>query len=356
MHGLSEIGGSVWPRVPLALRDVKQVHSKETQGQTEPSKGEAIFLERAIELFKSVDFDKAEVRRENRTVFLCGGFLNQAAVKPPTVREALLRHLPSRDRFADSLIILAERATEALPGSNFTNLLDLEEYISALVDGVILIVESAGSICELGAFVKTSEIREKLIVVISSAHDNSPSFIKLGALKYFEEISDGEPEISPFHWEVQDDGVNIQDYVLDDIVSEISESLSRVKPRGKFKIDNLGDRIHLTLSICHVLRGAKLAEIKSIYSSIGFGSFENEIVKHLSVLEIVGHVVPVTHGRKIKYYIPKTDKSATSTRFWGKAKQLRTSLQSETERGFWLSRASRMLATVRRSKSYAARG
>ncbi len=61
---------------------------------------------------------------------------------------------------------------------------------------------SAGSICELGAFVKTKEISDKLIVLISSENDNISSFIKLGALEYFSELSPSDAEISPFHWEV----------------------------------------------------------------------------------------------------------------------------------------------------------
>lgn len=236
--------------------------------------------------------------------FLCGGKLDEAAANLPSVREALLRNLPTRERFSDARIILAERATEALPGSNFTNLLDMEEYISAMVDGVILIVESAGSICELGAFVKTPEIRDKLIVLISSEHDNISSFIKLGALKYFSEACDGEPEISPFHWNIADSALIIQDYVIKDIISELSESLSRIRPRGKFNSQSLGDRIYLTLTICHILRGAKLSEIKDCYRCMVLDEFEPELIKHLSILEICGHLVPVSHGKKIKYFVP----------------------------------------------------
>lgn len=263
-----------------------------------------IFLDRVIELLKLVDFDKSEIRRENRTVFLCGGQISPAALVPPSVREALLRHLPARDKIDGAQVILAERATEALPGSNFTNLLDLEEYISAIVDGVILIVESAGSICELGAFVKTPEISAKLVVLISSLHDNISSFIKLGALRYFDEASNGDPEISPFHWDIVDNGVSVQDYVLTDILKEIAESLKRVRAKGKFRSSNLGDRIFLTLSICHILRGAKAAEIKECYKQIGLEEYEKEIVKHLSVLEICNYILPVSHGKKIKYFVP----------------------------------------------------
>lgn len=261
-------------------------------------------MERVIELLKLVDFDKSEIRRDNRAVFLCGGQLNVAAPVCPSVREALLRHLPTRDKIDGAKIILAERAKEALPGSKFTNLLDFEEYISAAVDGVILIVESAGSICELGAFVKTPEINFKLIIVISSVHYNTPSFVKLGALDYFEQSDTGNNETSPFHWDLVEDGVVVHDYVLLDMVSEIKDSIQRVRAKGKFAASDLGDRIYLTLSICYLLRGAKLAEIKECYREIGLGKFEREIVRHLSVLEILDYLMPVSHGKKITFFVP----------------------------------------------------
>jgi hypothetical protein len=267
-----------------------------------------IFFERTIEFLKLVDFEKSEIRREHRIVFLCGGQINEARELPASIREALLRHLPARDSINGAQIILAERATEALPGSNFNNLLDLEEYLSAVVDGVILIVESAGSICELGAFVKTPNIASKLVVLISNQHDNATSFIKLGALKYLDHAFNGDAEICPFHWEIVEGGVSIQAYVLTAIVKELSESLDRVRPRGKFDRSDLGDRIFLTLSICHLLRGAKITEIKECYRELNLEKYEDEIIKHLSVLEICKHLVPVSHGKKKKYFVPKIEK------------------------------------------------
>jgi hypothetical protein len=292
----------------LALRGVHFVHSKETRGQTEPLKGEDIFLEKVIQLLELVDFEKSEIRRDSRYVFLCGGPIDSARGSPPSVREALLQHLPSRDRINDAHIILAERATEGLPGSNFTNLLDLEEYIAAVVDGVILIVESAGSICELGAFVKTPEISSKLIILISNTHDNISSFIKIGALKYFAELNDKEPEISPFHWDVGNGVVSVQPYVLDEMVKELSESVVRVRPKGRLRTMNLGDRIFITLALCHLLRGAKIGEIKSCYEAVGLLKYQDEIVKHLSVLEICNLVQPISHGKKAKYYLPNVQR------------------------------------------------
>ena len=263
--------------------------------------------------------EKSELRRDSRVVFLCGGRIDLAHGPLPSVRDALLRHLPNEDILGEARIIRAERATEALPGSNFTNLLDLEEYIAALADGVILIVESAGSICELGAFVKTEEIRDKLIVIISNDHDNKPSFIKLGALRYFDECYKGDAEIHPYQWDVTAGVITIQQFVLDGIVDSILGSIKKVRPRGRLRVDSLGDRMLLTLSLCHLMRGARIPEIKECYDELALGEYDGEIVKQLSALEICGLVLPVKHGKKYKYFVPVTDKMPLKIAFNAKA-------------------------------------
>jgi hypothetical protein len=192
----------------------------------------------------------------------------------------------------------------ALPGSNFQNLLDLEEYLSALVDAVVLFLESPGSICELGAFVKTDEIRKKLIVVISNIHNNMPSFITLGALRYFQQVSKIEAEIYPFDWTIAERGIEIHDYVLDGIISDTSDAINRIRPKNLFDTNSLGDQINLTLSFCHFLRGAKITELKQCFNEAGISVTEQILLKHLSVLEICDLVLPVSYGKKHKFYIP----------------------------------------------------
>jgi hypothetical protein len=183
-------------------------------------------------------------------------------------------------------------------------LLDLEEYLAALVDGVVRIVDSAGSICELGAFVKTPEISKKLVIVISNFHYNEISFIKMGPLKYFEEMNENDAEIDPFHWNEIDGGVQVDDYVLEGIITDLRDSIEKVRPKGRISKKNLGDRIFFTLSICHLCRGAKLSELKECYQAVDMQEYEKELVKHLSVLEICKLIKPISHGKKNKYFVP----------------------------------------------------
>ena len=153
-----------------------------------------------------------------------------------------------------------------------------------MVDGIILIVESAGSICELGAFVKTPEICSKLIIVVSSPHNGSPSFVKLGALNYFVEQRGNDDSLISFHWDYDSDNVIIQDYVIIDLAEYLKREVGKTNLSGKMKfVSNMEDRIFFTLGVCHILRGARLPELKDCYRALGHGEFEREIIKYLSV-------------------------------------------------------------------------
>ena len=127
-----------------------------------------------------------------------------------SAREAVLRALPDIEHIGEARILLAEDANRMLADSSFDNLLDLEEYIAAIVDAVILFVESAGSICELGAFTKTPEIINKMHDFLMNDHGINPSFIVNGPPRYLENIN-GEKRFSTYHWSIANEAVAIAD-------------------------------------------------------------------------------------------------------------------------------------------------
>jgi len=69
------------------------------------------------------------------------------------------------------------------PGSKF-NLLELENKLAEWVHCVVIILESAGAIAELGAFSNHIDLRNKLIVVVNERHNKNKSFIVLGPIKF----------------------------------------------------------------------------------------------------------------------------------------------------------------------------
>nr|WP_280514497.1 retron St85 family effector protein [Chthonobacter albigriseus] len=260
-----------------------------------------------------IDFENSKIVLPRKLVFLCGGKASRIAGSPSSLRELLLQkssETGSEGRIGEAEVLLAEDAVSALAKSAFKNLLDLEEFIAAIVQSVILIVESPGSMCELGAFVKTREIREKLIVVLQGEFKNVQSFITVGAVAYLEEQY-APSQILAFHWNTsREQVVSAPDYMLSEMLLAIPDAMAQVQADHQleaFRSDRIGHLIYLTLSFCHVLRAAKLADLKLCFSDAGFGIEEITIRRCLDTLIICKLVKAVEHGR-LTYYVSLADR------------------------------------------------
>lgn len=261
--------------------------------------------ETAKEFVAAWDLDQTKVLRPSRLVFLCGGLLADAANEPASARDAFLRQFQDKI-IGGARIILAENANNMLPDSSFSNLLDLEEYIGAIVDSVILFVESPGSICELGAFCKIEDISARLTTFVMSDHAVRSSFIRNGPLKYMR-MPDGSAKFTAYDWAIDGPMVRISDYVLEQITAE---SLAASNARGikeNFNSASLGHQIYAILAIAFLLRGGPLSEIKECARVLWPGLAERKIRQSLDALQIVGLLKPVVNGKQT-HYIPLTDR------------------------------------------------
>jgi len=80
-----------------------------------------------------------------------------------------------------------EAATWYRSTEHFANLVDFEEQIAALSTLILLIVESPGSMTELGAFSFVEVLRNKLYVVLEESYQDDHSFIVLGPIERLSE-------------------------------------------------------------------------------------------------------------------------------------------------------------------------
>ena len=77
-------------------------------------------------------------------------------------------------------IVLSEKLWEDSFDSNI-DLLTFEDFLAEVSDCIILLVESPGSFCELGAFAYADKLfSDKLILVIDKNYENDKSFIITG--------------------------------------------------------------------------------------------------------------------------------------------------------------------------------
>jgi hypothetical protein len=262
-------------------------------------------LDTAQSFLKAWDLEKSRIIRPARLVFLCGGVLNDRDAPPSSARDALLRRI-GPGQLGGANVVLAETANNKLPESSFSNLLDLEEHIGAIVDSVILFVESPGSICELGAFCKIPEISSRLKTFVMNDHAIRSSFVRNGPLKYLRR-ADGHDNFSTFDWRIVDGKVEIEDFVLEEIFSE-SEDAAKSRPiTESFDHGSSGHVTYTILAITFALRGGLLSEIKESARTIWPYITETQVRRSLDVLQIVELVEPVTNGKKT-YYVPKIER------------------------------------------------
>jgi hypothetical protein len=279
------------------------------------------FLDLTGELLSKVDFDKSKIIQPRKLVFVCGGKKSGDSAAPTSMREVLLAKAEAsgnRGEFGGVKVILAEAAVDYLAKSSFTNLLDLERYIAAVVHAVVLIVESPGSICELGAFVMAPEIRKKLIVVMQSEYQFRSSFITTGAIKYFEE-NETEAPVFGYHWLTDSNTrvITVEDFVVDEMLVALPaaiEAVHRVHAKEAFKDDQTGHLIFLTLAFCHILRAAKQIEIKQCFESVNIQILEKELKHYIDILVICDLIKPFTHG-KLVFYVALVERSPLEIAF-----------------------------------------
>lgn len=142
----------------------------------------ASFIEEFSSFLLKVDFNKSHVRTGLPRIFLCGGARSALDAPPTNLREFILRKLLKDNQ---SKIVLAEDIFNAqIEQGIYEDLLSFEKSICSFCSSIFLILESPGSIAELGSFCVIPETKEKLTVLIQQAHNEQNSYIKNGPLKH----------------------------------------------------------------------------------------------------------------------------------------------------------------------------
>lgn len=279
------------------------------------------FLDLTGELLAKVDFDKSKIISPQKLVFVCGGQSSNVPAAPTSMREILLAEAYAKGKqgeFGGAKVLLAEKAVNALSDTKFNDLLELEKYIAAVVQAVILIVESPGSMCELGAFVMVEEISDKLIVVLQGKYKNSPSFITDGAIKYFKKRR-VDAQVHGYDWDIDDKTkiVTVPSYAIDAMLAEIPIAIQDVHTshaKEKFKKDKLEHQIYLTLGFCHLLRAAKLIDIKKCFEFSGI-EIDEITIKHCLDTLIICNLAKMVPQARLDYYIATVETNPFSMRF-----------------------------------------
>lgn len=215
-------------------------------------------------------------------VLLCGGLVaekERADDEDPSIqslRHAIVKHETSYEVFRP------EEITSWQADGIFKNLMDFEADLASICSLVVIILESPGSIAELGAFSQLRDLSKKIIAVKSSHFNDHNSFINLGILRHISK--DHESGVKSFPWDISDPSTITSD-IVEDLASDIQEELDKQQKTQVLKIDN---NSHVMVVICELISlfvALKESEILGFLDNIGIKIKSDELKRKLFLLE-----------------------------------------------------------------------
>ncbi|MHB1229364.1 MAG: retron St85 family effector protein, partial [Halothiobacillus sp.] len=162
------------------------------------------------ELLSAIDFEKCKVNlSDSPIVLLCGGQANNEKNTPddPDLPVQSLRHAIVNHALYHTVpyeIFRPEEIKDWNTDGVFKNLMSFEEELANICSLVVVILESAGSIAELGAFSQLEDLSSKLIAIHSGIFNDESSFINLGILRYL--IGNKRSSVKNYPWDMVSPG------------------------------------------------------------------------------------------------------------------------------------------------------
>jgi hypothetical protein len=262
-----------------------------------------------------IELTSTRVRPFNGFLFLCGGPQDTQLRPLRSVRHLIYNEVTSGKHgdLADRLR-LAEDIQDWFRGGTYADLVTLEEHLASLSSVILLVVESAGAIAELGAFSVTKALSERLIAVVAEHHYEQESFIRLGPLNRL--VSETGREALVYDWHEMVGGALRENFEklapdIDDILAAVRQLLHVDLGEKVFKPNVPAHVMLLICELCDLFGALPETEIKGYIQRLAEEVDSRSIEQYLFLLEKCGilQVKPKGHGRY--YHAPKWDTHIT---------------------------------------------
>ena len=269
---------------------------------------------------KYTNVSKLRIRQFTDIIFLCGGPTAPSESRPQSIRDFFLRRIKDTEPALYERIFLAEKistwAEDMIQARYTPDLLTFESHVSGLSSAVSLIVESPGSIAELGSFCLLSGVQKRLMVVLQNDMANTKSFISLGPVSYLKRFSGpNRNSIHIYPWEIHKDrdtgclipNFNNLDEQADDFIRDLLDFENGLPKHHVWDSHNLGHLSLLISDLINLFHALKITEVVSFFKQIGLvDTNRNTIKSHVFLLEKMNLVVKQPYGAT-DYYISNTD-------------------------------------------------
>ncbi|WP_318840887.1 MULTISPECIES: retron St85 family effector protein [Pseudomonas] len=261
------------------------------------------FDDKRVESLAQVSLENSRVILTKPILFLCGGQVDVTAAEPLSVRGALVEYLHSARCDLVDGITLAEDFKDWIHGAIYKDLLAFESDIAHISSLIVIILESAGALAELGVFVKNKTLRNKIIVFVSQEHYEEDSFIKLGPLRYLQGIK--ESSVCAYPWD-QDNLKKSLSSSLQEMREDILNALANQGSTEAFNRENEGHVSFVVYEIIKTFRALKLSEIESYLKTINLDVARDKLKRLIFLLEKFKLVSSSKRGH-IDYYYALSD-------------------------------------------------
>ena len=217
----------------------------------------------------AIELDGIQITNFPCFAFLCGGDRSNADFIRSKVFEYAKKYNPE----VYKKIKVAEDFISWTDYEFYRNLSDLESDLAHIVSYVPIILESPGSIAELGSFVSNPIIFEKTQIYIEHEHYKKDSYIYLGPVKKLEDKM--KERVMPYSKGATGELVRI-------IVENIEENTKPLHQKEKLRKTDTSHHFLLICELVNILSVARVSEIKYLLDKINIRHIISSIEKPLS--------------------------------------------------------------------------
>lgn len=260
-------------------------------------------------LLTKVDLSASRLKPYQGFIFLCGGPTDVRSVKPISVRDAIHRELV-KHRDIDGRIRVAEDYKDWSHEAIYRDLVSFERHLAELSSVIVLVLESPGSIAELGLFSVIEEFKNKLLVFVETDHYQSDSFIKLGPIDYLEKIHENTAEC---HRWMQGTGrlAAFDPSAAEQLQPELAEAIrtraAYPTPERIFDPKSWLDGALLVCDLLGLCSALTLRELRQLLVELGCIRTETEVKQLVFLLQRVGLIAMEPKGDQ-RFYVGIEDR------------------------------------------------
>lgn len=272
-------------------------------------------MSNTLEAFGSaIDLSASRILNFPSVIFLCGGPINPRTGAEPSLRGLFHRHMEQHHPGLFKRVVLAEDANKwSKTAKHYDDLFDLENDLAYLSAVILLFVESAGSIAELGAFCNVEPLRKKLVAVLEHGYQGKESFIQDGPVASMKKKDPHSVLFYPWLGPPDNQGVrHLDDAEAKETIAQLAERVRQdaleLPKEEKFDLVDPGHALLLVADFTKLGSIIKLEEIKSFLNGVGMSHVVQRLTRYLFLLEQLKIIGKTMYGNKTYYVGAETPK------------------------------------------------